>query len=125
MKHFNHDLLRHYFTEPMKRNFSSENSDVRTKKVSSSDPIIQSLQSEVMKLKFELKMFSLQLLQKSFKARYQIETIRGLSTKLLITEKQISNRAYLSTKSKLEIQNKLKNYKFTFNMLKGEYLQSA
>ena len=122
MKQLNHDLLRCYFKEPRKRD--STNKSI-TKSASFSDPTVDKLQNDLKEFKFELKLFSLKLLQKTFKAKLEIETVRGLCTKVLLLENQLCEKSYLSTKSKLELGNKLKNYKLTFKMLKGEYLQSA
>lgn len=126
MRQINNNLLRQYFTEPATLQIGEPNSsEVRTKVVSSTDPTIHKIQSEIEQFKHELKIFSLEILQKVSKSKYQIETIRSLGQKILLIENQISNKQYLSTKSKLEINNRIKNYKFTFSVLKGEYLQPA
>lgn len=126
MKQINNNLLRQFFTEPAKLQIDEhDSSEVRTKVVRSTDPTIHKIHSEIEQLKHDLKIFSLVILQKASKSKYQIETIRSLGKKILLIENQISNKQYLSTKSKLEINNRLKNYVFTFSVLKGEYLKPA
>lgn len=124
MKHNNQNLLRHYFTEPTSHLSADYNAfDIHTKDMCNIDPEIEKMINDLNKFKYSLKMFSLKLLQQSSKAKYQLETIRGLNTKALIIEKQINQKSYLSQKSILEIKNRLKNYIFTFNIIRGEYLK--
>lgn len=124
MKHYNHNLLKQYFTEPTKNLSNDYNSnDIHTKKIVTLDPEIQLIKRDLEQFKYELKMFSLKLLQQSTRSKYQIETVKSLNTKAIVIEKHFADRSYLSPKSILEIKNRLKNYISTFNIIRGEYLK--
>ena len=121
MKQFNDNLLRHYFTEPSKLKLAENgSSDIRANELSDVDPAIEEIKEKLIQFKHELKLFSLELLQKTSKAKYQLETIRGLGIKVLLIENHITERSYLSSRSKMELSNRLNNYIFTFKVLKGE-----
>lgn len=124
MKHYNQNLLRHYFTEPAKQlNAGYDTYNIHTKDIMSADPELLEIKESLDNFQYQIKMFSLKLLQKSSNNKYQLETVRSLNTKAQIIEKHIAEKSYLSPKSILEIKNRLKNYIFTFNIIKGEYLE--